>query len=292
MPNHHEHPKHYLKGFSELGTSFVWVFRRNCPYMPGLKAGKNNPAKLGLNRVGLRADGYAAPDPNGRWDYRRYEAKLQKIEYNATPTIDKLRVGEEIDLEGKALLAKYILTMLKRRTSRDQRMRPELQKATSIVVAAARNQAKRAAFSGDFAQAVQLESRARFWQLRGDVLFARESMVKDAGLATAALLKPLWEFAKAAPGSYFVTTDNPVGSENLYMDLTFPISRDILITYALKGNDLTYRQATSEETRRLNSCLILRAENEIYSPQPDRWIYEGWKDGVELGGAGGGVIGH
>jgi len=271
VPNHHEIPKHYLEGFTEPGTSFVWVFRQDGVYLPGLTAGKNNPVKLGLKRVGLRADGYAAPDSNGKWDYR-YEEKLQKIEIAATSTINKIRACEKIDPAEKEALAKYILTMVKRRTSRDEKMGPEFQKALSELAGPIYDASQRAALLGNFAEARNLEKRADYW----DKLLKRVSMVQDAGLAVAAMLKPSWEFLKAAPGCYFVTTDNPVGNGGLGTSIAFPISRDIPLTYGLTANDdLTYREITPEQTRGFNSYIILQAEKEIYSPQPENWIHTG-----------------
>ena len=69
MPKHkpslHEIPKFYLKGFCDSGTSFLWVFERNKPFIPGQKCRKNNPTQRGIKTIGLRSDGYAIPMPGG-----------------------------------------------------------------------------------------------------------------------------------------------------------------------------------------------------------------------------------
>jgi hypothetical protein len=213
--------------------------------LPGGKPGKNNPAKTGLKRVALRPDGYFAPVRDGRPHYE-YEAEMQKIELSATPAIDKIRAFQQINTSEKDLVARYILTMAKRRTARDQNLGPQLNQATSTVVAAARSQLKAASLRGDSKQAEKLQDLADFWESNGAVMFARESMIQEVGFARAALMKPLWEFVKAAPDHYFVTTDNPVGNGGLYTTLVFPISQDVVLKYALAGKDLTYREATPE----------------------------------------------
>ncbi len=280
-PHHHQTPRHYLRGFCEPRTSFIWVFERGRPFSPGIKAGRNNPAKLGLNTVGIRPDAYAARAPDGSIHYG-YETELQRIEVQATATINKIRAFARIDPSEKDAVAKYILTMAKRRTPRDARMLPQLQAATVEVVETALFEMRKAALGGDLTKALEMRKQAELWKSNGDTWFSLESMVKDVGLARRELTKPLWKFVRAAPGDYFVTTDNPVGNAAIGTTLVFPVSQDIVLTYALQGEDLRYRDASPEETRKLNSYIILQADNEIYSPRPDQWIHVGWADGFSF----------
>jgi len=280
-PNYHQTPQHYLRGFCEPGTSFIWAFERGRSFFPGIKAGKDNPARRGLKTIGIRPDAYAARAPDGRIHYC-YEADLQRIEIQATATINKIRAFERIDSSEKDVLARYILTMVKRRTPRDARMLPQFKAATAEVVETARHEMRKAALNGEFTKALQKRSEADYWELNGDAWFSRESMVKSVGLAQRELTRPLWEFVKAAPGDYFVTTDNPVGNAGFRTTLVFPVSQDVVLTYALQGNDLTYREASPEETRQKNALIISQAEQEVYSPRPDQWIHVGWAEGFSF----------
>src|SRR5271157_5710452 len=94
-PDHHEKPRLYLKGFCVEGKSSLWVFRRNKPFIPGKKKGGNNPALLGLKKVGLRDDGYVVPLPNGQKDYS-FELKLQQEEHKADTSLMKIRNQSKI----------------------------------------------------------------------------------------------------------------------------------------------------------------------------------------------------
>ena len=281
-PNHHEIPRHYLRGFCESDTSFVWVFERGRPFRPGCKSGKFNPAKLGLKCVAIRPDGYAARTTDGKTHYD-YEDALQKIEIKATRAINKIRAFKEIETAEKESIAQYILMMEKRRTSRDATMLSQVEKATSEVVEAAQREMRKAALEGLFAKALEMRNQAAYLESDGNTWFLRESMVKDIGLVQQEMCRHLWEFVKAPPGDYFVTSDNPVGNEGLRACLIFPVSQNVVLKYADKGKDLAYRPADPEEVFKLNAYTISQAEEKIYSAHPDEWKHRRWAEGYCIG---------
>ena len=282
-PNHHEIPKHYLRGFCESGTMFLWVFRRGRPFCQGKTKRTYNPFRTGLPSIALRPDGYAARKTDGKTHYE-YENALQKIELKATPTINKIRAFKKIDAVDKELLAQYIFMMAKRRTSRDMTMLSQVEKATLEVVEAAKFQMRNAALEGQVAKELEMQNQAAYLESNGNTLFLRESMVNDGlGLVQKELTRHLWEFVIAPPGEYFVTSDNPVVNEGLRTYLIFPVSQNIVLSYANNGKDLAYRQANPEEVFKLNAYIISKAEKEIYSPNPDKWIHKLWAERYCIG---------
>jgi hypothetical protein len=276
-PNHHETPKYYLSGFCASGTSSeLCVFERRRPFKPGIKAGKDNPINRGLRTFALRADAYVARDIDGKSHYN-YENAFEKIEKKAEPAIRKIRKFDAINADEKELLAEYIVTMVKRRTLRDAKLLPRVEKVRAEISQVAEREMRKAALEGDLPQAFEIWRQASHYD---EIWLLRESMIQNVGMAQQALITGLWEFVKAPPGCYFVTSDNPVGNAPLLTTLVFPVSQNIVLTYATtQRKDLSYRQATPDEMRKINAYIILQAEKEVYSPQPDQWILTGWTHG-------------
>lgn len=281
-PNHHEIPKHYLRGFCEPDKMFLWVFRRDRPFCPGKTRRTYNPFRTGLPSIALRPDGYAARKTDGKTHYE-YENALQKIELQATTVINKIRASERISIIEKESLAEYILLMAKRRTSRDVKILPLVEKAKSELIETAQSEMRMAALEGQSAITSEIRDKIDYLESEGNTYFLRESMVKDTGVVQKELTRHLWEFVKAPPGDYFVTSDNPVVNEGLRTYLIFPVSQNVVLSYANNGKDLAYRQATPEEVFKLNAYIISQAEKEIYSPNPDEWIHKRWAERYCIG---------
>lgn len=276
-PNHHQIPKHYLRGFCEPNTTFVWVFEPGRPFYPGKWVGVCNPVRRNIKRVAIRPDGYAVRSIDGKTHYD-YEDALQKIEVKATPAINKIRAFKEIEASEKWPIAQYILMMAKRRPSRDTVMLSQVEKAKSKVVEAAECEMRRAAFDGQFAKAIEMQRQAEYWDSEGDTQFLRDSMIGDIGMVRQALTTRPWEFVTTPPGHHFVTSDNPVGNVGLATCLIFPLSQNVVLMFANNGKDLAYRKAAPEEVLKLNTYTISQAEKEIYSPHPDEWISASWAE--------------
>jgi hypothetical protein len=210
------------------------------------------------------------------------------MESRANKVICKVRVFESINDFEKNILAEYIYLMQKRVTSRDK----ELVRMLDEVIAQGPNNVRILADAGRFAEARKWEDDVKYLESEnGRIEYLRESMVKSIGDVHREIIGKRWEFVKAAPGRYFVTTDSPVVFDRnmglSFATLMFPLSQDvILIANRSKGEDLSYRDASPGYTRKLNSMIIACAEQEIYSPRPDEWIYRGWTDGFIFPGTG------
>jgi hypothetical protein len=92
---------------------------------------------------------------------------------------------------------------------------------------------------------------------------------------------------QAPPGSYFVTSDNPVvfdrGLGLMVATLIFPVDQNLLLVADHPDQrDLVYRISSLDETLKLNVMTIVTADAEVYSPRPDRWIHSGWTEGFRF----------
>jgi hypothetical protein len=284
---HHEIQEYYLRGFCELGTSFVWIFDRNRPFSPGGKYGVNNPCRRGVGVTALRSDEYAARTRAGKKDYL-YELELNKQEQPATEVMRKIAAFGEIGAADKCILAAYIFLTLKRVTRRDDEMRQKVREALAKMTAERRNEVLRQAAAGQFASANQLQKELGYWESEdAETVLLRESMIGQVGLVHQALMAKAWQFVRAAPEDFFVTSDNPVVFDRSLglrlATLLFPLTQNVvLVADGSGGEDLVYRDSSPDETRKVNSMIIMSAEREVYSPRADESIHRGLTDGFSF----------
>jgi hypothetical protein len=285
-PRHHELPKYYLQGFSEPGTSFLWTFQKGLPFSPGPKRGKNNPYRGGINVTALRKDAYAARDDDGRVHYK-YETRLQQKETLADAVLMKVRNQEPIDSTEKETLARYIGLMMRRVSSRDERLRPQIRQ--NVAKSELHQTARELAYTGKFGRAHELMTALEELHTHDvSTTLLRDSMMEDFGDTHLAIVGMTWRFLVAAPDRYFVTTDNPVVFDRHQglksSPLFFPISSSIMLDVSrFNTADLAYEHASVLDTRKFNAMVMTQAEAEIYSPKPDEWVQARWADGFVRG---------
>src|ERR1700683_2276720 len=261
----HEIPEFYLRGFCEPDSSFVWVFSRLSFFAPGKKLGSNNPAHRGVGVTALRPDGYRAQTAyyGSAVDY---EVELAKIESKANRVIAKLRAFARIDVSEKETLADYIFLMDKRRTKRDEDIRPRLEKEIAKETSELRSFAGRLADYGQFNPARRVLKVREYLQTEaGHTEILRKSMINNVGMVRKGLTAKRWQFIKSAPGSYFVTSDNPVVFDRGFglrrSPLIFPLAQNlILLADDSTNEDFSYRDASPEETRKHNAAIIIFAD--------------------------------
>lgn len=277
---YHEIPKYYLLGFCEPDAPFLWTFERDKPFSRGNRGRANNPRRRGVGVTALRPDQYRARKRDGPGHFE-YERRLGEQEHQADEIIRKLRAFESIGDSEKYVLSKYILLMIKRLTSRDKALQPVLQKSIAVGHQAVR----RLADDGQFSKARALQRELEYLESGdGKTEYLREAMLGNVGFVVKEIAGMRWQFIKASPKDYFVTTDNPVVFDRRVglarSELIFPLSRDVaLFADRSDREDLAYRDSSPGETRRLNSRIIRFAEREVYPPRADEWIHESWTEG-------------
>ena len=290
MPDHHELPKYYLRGFCtpSTSTSFLWIFERNRSFLPGKKHGVNNPCQRGIRQTGLRKDAYAVRNPNGKVNYE-YERQLQQKERIADAAIDKVRKCEAIETCEKDILAGYIGLTWRRISSHDKLVRPLVEK--QVTNPSLLKMVQNLAYSGEFGKAYKLQDALEQVQSEeGKNEISRMIMLLDFNKIHSGMMRMRWEFITATPSCYFITTDNPVvfdcHSGLSTSQLLFPISQTVMLVASHhEGTDLSYRQASLSETRKLNAILIRFAECKVYSPYPDEWIHKNMAEGFAFTGS-------
>jgi hypothetical protein len=297
---HHFLPQLYLKGFAADGeVSRLWEFTKGGRFRPGPEnRAKYNPALVSIpKKAGMEIDGYALPLPDGSVDHDSYENQLAQLEKPCDEIIRSLRRREPISASDKALLAAYMVLMIRRVPAGRQRIRglwPE--------VAGEHIEPIRREFGARYDQALaaltsdEVEDREKLEAARTEVFkllderlgngIPREMELDllvdpDAMPRVVGMLRSMsWQVFVAPDGKYFVTSDNPVhvrsengGLNHPSAEVVFPISRDLALVASHHPVREAFKQATSQEVNEINRRVISQADRYVYSPKPDEWIH-------------------
>lgn len=284
MPNHHELPRYYLRGFVEPGTSLLWAYTRGLRFNPGTKFG-NNPRRQGLRITGIRADGYVSWTRDGHSHFE-YESALQRKERQADNVIAKARSFGNFDRADKEVLARYIGLTWRRLRERDEQILPiwERELAQSRWPA----DAWQLAIAGKVDDARALLDEFRWMRTaQGKIDLLRETMMSDFNMVHQVLLELRWTFYRCPENEYFITSDVAVTYDRAaglrQSPLLFPLSSDVMLVGTRWGDsDLTWKEASGEMTKKLNAMVMHSAKQHVFSPRPDEWISVAWDRGLVL----------
>ena len=265
VENQHTTPKFYLKGFADpTDPTFIWVYQRGRPLMPGSKS-HHNPVKRSLKKQ-------AGVIPNY---YPDIEDELTAFEEAGKPIIEKIRkattatIGALITLNEKHAFVEYIGNLHKRVTNREKRVKPQWEK---VVREFEWDEWQRElANSGRFADALQLDQlRGNFEQVMPDPV-RQKSILIAYNLVAAKLRSMTWRFLIAAPPNAFVTSDDPVhlGSTSMFV----PVASQVALLAQMNGpDDCTVHAANAALVEKCNRVTIREADKYVYSHEPNRWV--------------------
>jgi hypothetical protein len=273
-PKHHELPRFYLSGFAEPGTSFVWVYERGLPYKPGSKY-VNNPRRTGLNHAGLRHDGYAARDREGRQHFD-FEIEFQKREHLADDAIRRVRQFQTLTVADKRVLSEYIALIWRRGGGQEQQIREMGERYLGDVPFD--SVARHFADKGQFEDALQtLEAKAWYASNDGKIEWLRESILSHFSRVVTIFSGLRWSLLRSPENAYFVSSDTPVvydrGRGIRVSPVRFPFSSDVLLLASWeRGEDLAWIQATEAQVTAANDEIIASAVRHVYARRCDEWI--------------------
>ena len=284
---HHTLPERYLRGFAEPDTSFIWVFRRETPYQPGHKKGRDNPYRDGVRVTSAVRDRHAVRRAtDGSVDFNTYENEFEKLEKKVECVWPLLEKKQPIQDEHKQLFAEYMSHFIRRTDSRMNDVKKLIKSETNlfpwdqVVLNHAEN--------GRFAEAIAISKDESYYRSEdGQKLISLKSAIEPYRQLEQELLARKWEFAvattDAAAGMFFLTSDNPV-FYNRHLGVRgdavmFPLRRDLCLVISpvlatkSKG-DLAYISYPDEMIRMLNAMTIQFATKEVYSSSSDKWVWD------------------
>lgn len=186
------------------------------------------------------------------------------MEQSNDEILTKICNKKSITLADKERFADYIQLMIKRTTKRDKRAEKYFDKVVSKSIGIAE-------IPPDF---LGVEKQ----------IAIRETMVVSDEKIRQKLITLKWTFYVASQDTFFVTSDDPVvrlsGLDR--GPIIFPISSTVAILMTISNErDLEYLLATKDHVEAINFLTIINAEA-VYSPKPERWIYEILTRGLEL----------
>lgn len=267
---HHYLPQHYLSGFVEPSSKYLWVYDKHAK--ESFPTGPQNAA--------VKKDLYAERLMTGKTDHASLEkAFSEEIEGPSIAVINKARQKQKLDNDDKAQMAIYILSLIKRVPAGIKRLENatpniadnELQKITEEL-----DQVK-GIYLPDYIQALKEES-SKILQ------FYKKNPPKGALLPQAnspvipLLMSMTWKLLEPPSDMHFLTCDNPVFYPSLFGlrhgEFTFPLSRNLVIWGKLgsKASDCSYATSNAEAAKELNRRTIYNASQYIYSSRSAPWI--------------------
>jgi hypothetical protein len=269
--DHHKLPVMYLRGFTEPGTSFVWVYKQGRPYSPGPKAGRDNPARLGIYVTAVERDRNTVTRFDGRRDFNTVEDEHQKIESRAAWALRTIRKQQPVSVLAKESLARFIGALWRRTDHRRNVAGPILEAELKRREAEARALAD----AGNFGLAWHFLRAIEYMRTdEGQKYTYVGTETQPLPQMHKAFLEMRWSFAVAPDGTTFVTSDSPVifslsdGLQN--SPLVLPISRDVALIATWESvQDLQYGPIRAEQVSSIDQVVVRAALDELYGSQPD-----------------------
>jgi hypothetical protein len=266
---YHYIPKFYLKGFVESGSPDV-IFR--------YEKGKTHILRTTLNNV-AQETGFYTDDT---------EAYLsEEVEGPANAVISKMRLQESLSQDDRQMLAQYIVVLFKRVPNGRERTKKlfeemkgpyfkaidlDLQKLIDLYPEKAPNL---------ITKRMELQRIISENRITPDPIWERNLPAVLTPSVLDAIPRMTWQFFRASPPEYFVTSDNPVfffaslGVGNPQSELTFPISSEIAL-WATWRRDLKeqYVQVRRQAVLEVNRRMVSGATKYVFCSKSDKKIAE------------------
>lgn len=263
----HYIPQHYLKGFTDPNApSLVWAYER----------GKHKPFRVSVTNIAHETGYY--PD-----DVEEYLANT--IEWPAQPVIDKIRRQEMITRQDKALLAAYMVVMLKRVPRSRERRREMSPRVIESVFGDLETQLADL-LTAEPTNEVLLRRRDEVKQLRAkyEAEFPCEIDYQLLPPETsprllAALQEMTWLFWVHDKEPVFLTSDNPVfyfegiGVGQQHSEVTFPISSNVVLWATWqKERPEGYARIREPLRREINRRTASAATRYVFHASEEQWV--------------------
>lgn len=264
----HYVPQHYLKGFCSAATPAI---------LSRYEKGSRKVLTTTTKNLAQQCDLYPAEVE---------EFLATQIEQPANAVLDRIKERVPLAVEDKAVLASYMMTMLKRVPHALTRLEEAAPKAMESVLgeldAAIANW-----IAEDPSKAEILTKRrdeARQICARYEASLPREFWYdlippETAPRALAALGAMTWRFLTFDQEPEFMTSDNPVfffegiGIGYQHSEVTFPISKNIVL-WATWRTDLEegFFPTSQRIVREINSRTVSAATRYVFYSQKVKWV--------------------
>jgi hypothetical protein len=242
--------------------------------LPGLKPGRDNPARTGIYKIAVERDRNTVVRFDGTRDFNTIEDQHQRIESRAARALRAIRRRDPIGRAEKDTLSRFIGALWRRTSDRNETARSFLDRHITEGERAARALAG----AGHFRAARQLFDAIEYLRTpAGEKYVVVGTETTPLEQMHGGFMKMNWLFAVAPAGLHFVTCDTPVvfsfshGLQNY--PLVVPIARDtaLLATWD-EMPDLQLVTVTSEQVNAINNIVAGVTQKEIYSSVPDETI--------------------
>ena len=234
---------------------------------------------------------------DGAVNFDAYENELEKLEKPSDPIFEKLRQYNILTVQEKEIFASYVHLMYKRVPRRKERFRSSWPRVSSFVLSEV---AQWLDFEEARTDKVDEARLARISELRRELEEVRthyeentpvnteiplKSLVMKSPLGIPTMLSSMtWQFLIAPKGYSFLASDDPVfptGLDKPYSEISFPISKDVVLVISWYDLDQGFFETTPEVVTEINLRTINRALRQIYHSKAEKWVVDAMEENRE-----------
>ena len=281
---HHYLPVFYLKGFVDPHNEpYIWLYEKGNP----------DVKKATARHIAVKKDYYSFATPEGNKDSETFENVLARIEGGVAPVFGKIRNHKKLDGQEKRLFSLFLAFIMVRVPNfreNIEKMLGEMAKKMNMILANnSRNfRAMIEKFERDTGKKIGMpvEEFRKFvaegqYDIRATPQFGL-GMAAEMAISLAPIFFEMnWTFLETTGDHKFVTSDNPVsyidpahdpksfygvGLLNKDIEVTFPISRDLMLL-GMRKNFKGDKIVTNEIVRDRNRRTVVSALRFIFASQ-------------------------
>lgn len=281
---HHYLPVFYLKGFVDPHNEpYIWLYKKGNP----------DVRKATARNIAVEKDYYSFITPEGNKDSQTLENELAKIECGVAPVFRKIKNQTELNDQERMLLSLFLALMMVRvpnfRENIEEALGESMKKMNMILATDSRNfKAMIDKFEEDTGKKIGMPiEELRKYMAEGQY---DTRATPQFGLAMALDMIPTfapifskmnWTFLEITGDYRFVTSDNPlscidpahdpksllgVGLLNKDIEVTFPISRDLMLLGMWKNFEGD-KILSDKPVRDMNRRTVISALRFVFASQ-------------------------
>ena len=260
--HNHITPQEYLKHFAtKSNPELVWRFDIR----------KGIWESLPVRRAGQRKD-FISPEDDHLLN--------ENVEGPAQSYLNKLRMGEHVDEDGRFAVSKYVVTMI----ARTERMRLRMADSLSQDIASVMNAPEATAIQWGVPVAPMRTHLSKIDEhLQVDPLRTKEPILRkvlDFPEVQDHIMKMNWHVLTTRFSERFLTSDNPVffrkatGLKPPYGEFLFALASKVALVGDWQGaeRNLTFLPANSRFVKEFNRYIVSGADRWLYFHKRADWV--------------------
>lgn len=268
---HHYVPQFYQRGFVNESGNRIWVYEKG-----------REPRSCSPRKTGMKIALYGFTNSRGEFDTETVEKELAKVDDDGAKVIQKLERGSPIKDQERLRLCRFVSVMWRRTPKHKEQVEKVAAELMPKVFEGLdeewlRQKVMTRATSPAEGERLFNREKEELERLRElymkkvpDFLFAGNTV--RGSLFEQIMHGMDWVLFRAAPGTEFLTCDNPAlfnkgtGLKDREAVIMFPLSRTLFLQAMHISNYRNgYRQLSAAQVELLNTYVVQNAHRQVYA---------------------------